>query len=161
LFDLELSCRMSITQNKNCIVSLVSSIRRLSNAYIEQRLAESGVTDIQPIHGGLLATLYTSGKPLQMKEIPAKIGRSKSTVNSLADTLEKRGYVRRVACEKDARCIYLTLTDKAREFEPVFRQISTDLLEQLWTNYSAEETQILIMLLNKMLVNLTRTQPQD
>jgi DNA-binding MarR family transcriptional regulator len=132
------------------IVTLVSEIRRLSNAFIEERLRSCGAGELQPIHGVLLSILYHADGPLQMKEIPKRIGRTKSTVNSLAETLEKKGYVRRSACTRDGRCTYLGLTEKAETFRPFFQNISRELAEFIWRDFSPEETQILMVLLNKL-----------
>ena len=53
---------------------------------------------------------------LRMKDLAEKSGVSKSSITESVDTLEKKGYVRRVRGDKDRRDIYIEPTEKANEW---------------------------------------------
>jgi len=53
---------------------------------------------------------------LRMKDIAGMCGVSKSSITESVDTLEKKGYIRRVRGEKDRRDIYIEPTEKANDW---------------------------------------------
>ena len=53
---------------------------------------------------------------LRMKDIAVMCNVSKSSITESIDTLEKKGYVKRVRGEKDRRDVYIEPTEKAREW---------------------------------------------
>ncbi len=136
------------------ILSLISKIREEANAFITQELKAVGASDLQPCHGSILGVLYFNSGNVQMKDLPEKLNRSKSTITGMVDYLEKQGYVIRVSCPKDGRCSYVELTTKGEGFREAFLEISTRLNDRIWSGFSKEETMIVSLLLKKMLGNL-------
>ncbi len=131
-------------------LSLISKIHEKGNRFIVERLKENGIEGLVPSHGDILVLLYKYEK-LTMKDIADKIHRTKPTVTVLADKLEKLGYVERRKSLDDNRITYITLTEKGRQFRPLFDNISKDLTKLLYKNLTQEEAQIIDKLLEKMI----------
>ncbi len=131
-------------------LSLVSLIHEKGNRFILDSLKRNGIEGLVPSHGDILVVLYKYEK-LTMKDIAAKIHRTKPTVTVLINKLEKQGYIKRNKSENDSRITYITLTKKGREFKPMFENISNDLCNILHKNLSANETKVLERILEKMI----------
>ncbi len=130
-------------------LSLMAKILDKGNRFIISELEANGASGLAPSHGDILALLYMH-EPLTMKEIAEKIHKTKATVTVLADKLEKMGFVKREVSAADSRYIYISLTQKGRDFQTVFDNISTALNAMLHKNLTAEEISALTALLQKM-----------
>ncbi len=128
------------------ILSLISKIHEKGNKFILQELNSSGITDLAPSHGDILAMLYQHDK-LTMKEIADKIHRSKPTVTILVAKLERLGFVTREKSTEDSRITYIMLTSKSEDFKPIFEKISKDLNKMLFKNLTNKEVQLLDIIL--------------
>ena len=87
---------------------------------------------------------------MTMKDIANCIHRTKPTVTVLVDKLEKLGYLKRAASDKDSRSTYVILTQKGEDFKATFDQISNNLNKMLNKNLSENEVKLLEELLKKM-----------
>ncbi len=120
----------------------------LGKSYITQELEKAGLSGIVPSHGDILNELLhrTSCK---MSELARLIHKSKSTLTTLVEKLERSGYVQRTPDPDDQRGVLVTLTDKGRRLAPVVENISKGLDEMLRSRLSAEEMAALEALLKK------------
>lgn len=130
-------------------LSLMAKILSKGNSFIVEKLEENGASGLVPSHGDILALLYEHA-PLTMKEIAAKIHKTKATVTVLVDKLEKQGFVKRETPASDSRYTYISLTEKGQTFQTAFVNISKELNAMLHKNLTAEEVSALIALLQKM-----------
>ena len=133
----------------NAILSLISKIYEKGNRFIINELKNSGAEGLVPSHGDILVCLYKNSK-MTMKDIANCIHRTKPTVTVLVDKLEKLGYLKREASDKDSRFTNIVLTQKGEDFQTTFEKISKDLNEMLYKNLSNKEVEILEELLRKV-----------
>ena len=133
----------------NAILSLISKIHEKGNRFIINELKNSGAEGLVPSHGDILVCLYKNSK-MTMKDIANCIHRTKPTVTVLVDKLEKLGYLKRAASDKDSRSTYVILTQKGEDFKATFDQISNNLNKMLNKNLSENEVKLLEELLKKM-----------
>lgn len=133
----------------SAILSLISKIHEKGNRFIIEELKNNGVEGLVPSHGDILVCLYKNNK-MTMKDIANCIHRTKPTVTILVDKLEKLGYLKRAASDKDSRSTYVILTQKGEDFKATFDQISNNLNKMLNKNLSENEVKLLEELLNKM-----------
>ena len=133
----------------SAILSLISKIHEKGNRFIIEELKNNGVEGLAPSHGDILVCLYQNAK-MTMKDIADCIHRTKPTVTVLVDKLEKLGYLKRKASDKDSRYTYVILTQKGEDFKATFDQISNDLNKMLNKNLSENEVKLLEELLKKM-----------
>lgn len=133
----------------SAILSLISKIHAKGNRFIIEELKNNGVDGLVPSHGDILVCLYKNNK-MTMKDIANCIHRTKPTVTVLVDKLEKLGYLKRAASDKDNRSTYVILTQKGEYFKATFDQISNNLNKMLNKNLSENEVKLLEELLKKM-----------
>ena len=133
----------------SAILSLISKIHEKGNRFIIEELKNNGVEGLVPSHGDILVCLYKNNK-MTMKDIANCIHRTKPTVTVLVDKLEKLGYLKRAASDKDSRSTYVILTQKGEDFKATFDQISNNLNKMLNKNLSENEVNLLEELLKKM-----------
>lgn len=133
----------------SAILSLISKIHEKGNRFIIEELKNNGVEGLVPSHGDILVCLYKNNK-MTMKDIANCIHRTKPTVTVLVNKLEKLGYLKRAASDKDNRSTYVILTQKGEDFKATFDQISNNLNKMLNKNLSENEVKLLEELLKKM-----------
>ena len=133
----------------SAILSLISKIHEKGNRFIIEELKNNGAEGLVPSHGDILVCLYKNNK-MTMKDIANCIHRTKPTVTVLVDKLEKLGYLKRAASDKDSRSTYVILTQKGEDFKATFDQISNNLNKMLNKNLSENEVKLLEELLKKM-----------
>jgi len=135
------------------VLSLIATIRDRANRLIVDQLKEYGIEDILPAHGAVLVRLFAN-ETMTLGQVAKEIKRDKSTVTTLANRLERAGYIEKTKDPGDARVSIITLTLKGKELRPVFDKISVRLLETLYAGFSDLEKEVLVTLLGRMKRNL-------
>lgn len=139
--------------NDKYIIYFVSKTKANMIKFIENKLKENSLNDLIPTHGNILTALYESDKKLTMSEIATKIGKDKSTVTSLVNKLIHLGYIEKEKCTKDKRVTYINLTKKAKDIEPKFNFISSQVKETAYGNFTEDEKKEFLRLLRKLSSN--------
>lgn len=138
--------------NSRDAISLISKIRQKANGLIISEMSKHGIDGIVTSHGDIIYALFKNQR-LTMAEITGKIGRDKSTVTALVDKLVRLGYVTKERDKEDSRIVFVTLTQRGNELEPIFEAISQEMLKVFYLNISEEEKEELIGILNKIYSN--------
>jgi DNA-binding MarR family transcriptional regulator len=136
------------------IVGQIARIREQANLLIERELRKRSVTGIFPAHGSVLVFLFQQSEPVPIKMVVERVRRAKSTVTAMLNTLERHGYVRKLACETDNRVTYIELTQKGRRFRKDFDDISKLLLDRLYGDISLKYRERLVQQLEQIEQNL-------
>lgn len=142
--------------NKYLAISKISKIRSEVFNYIESELRKRGIEGLVVSHGNILDILYDNSGKLTMKEISEGINRSKSTVTQLVDKLLKDGYVIKESNLEDKRSSYIVLTEKGLGIKKDFREISDNVIREFFKDFTEEEAEILLSLLDRVIDNFTR-----
>jgi DNA-binding MarR family transcriptional regulator len=142
--------------NKYLAISKISKIRNEVIDYIESELRKRGIEGLVVSHGNILDILYENNGKLTMKEISEGIGRSKSTVTQLVDRLLKAGYVTKESVLEDKRYSYIVLTEKGLSIKTDFKEISQNVMQEFFKDFTEEEIEILLLLLDRVIHNFTR-----
>ena len=79
--------------------------------------------DLSPASGLVLGILADSRRPLPPHKIAERLIISRATVTGLIDSLERRGYARRIPHQSDRRMLLVELTDRGRQVANAFRPI--------------------------------------
>ncbi|MFJ5763173.1 MarR family winged helix-turn-helix transcriptional regulator [Neobacillus sp. NPDC093182] len=130
--------------------SMVGKIRDAINKLIVSELEKHGIEGIVPSHGDILVFLYQKNR-LSVKEIAEKIHRKQPTVTVLVDKLEKLGYVERIKSEEDSRVTLIDLTEKGKQLEPLFREVSDKVNDSIYGRLNTAEKEQLEHLLERIL----------
>lgn len=130
-------------------IHLIGRIREKANNFITQELERLGVTGIVPSHGDIIVCLLKD-EELTLTEIANSINRDRSTVTTLVDKLTKLGYVASRKNPEDRRSSLVFLTQKGKELESGFIEISCKLYEIEYKNISDEEKEVFRSVLTKI-----------
>lgn len=136
--------------NDKYIVYFISKTKKKMVKFIENKLNEKELYDLVPSYGNILTVLYDHNGKMSMKEIGLLLGKEKSTITAIVDKLEKLGYVMKLKSEKDRRTTYVCLTETGKDIEEKFEEISFDLQNTAYNNFSQEEKMEFLRLLKKM-----------
>jgi DNA-binding MarR family transcriptional regulator len=102
-----------------CAMNLV-----LTAELLEKRIASLlQPLDLSPATGLLLSILADSETPLSPNKIADRLIISRASVTSLLDSLEKRGFVKRLPHQSDRRMLSVQLTDTGKQAAGRFRPI--------------------------------------
>ena len=110
---------------------------------------------LSPSSALALGILADAAAPLAPHQIAEKLIFSRATITGLLDSLEKRGYVRRVPHSSDRRMLLIELTDAGRQVAHDFRlQVHRQQKEWL-AALSLEEQEALIGALHRLQASLS------
>jgi DNA-binding MarR family transcriptional regulator len=110
--------------------------------------------DLSPASGLVLGILADSEMPLPPHKIAERLIISRATVTGLIDSLERRGYARRIPHRSDRRMLLVELTDKGRQVADAFRPIVHQ-NQKVWLGALSEaDQQRLITSLQKLQATL-------
>ena len=136
------------------IAATVARIRERANLVIERELRARGVVGIVPAHGPVLKLLLEQDTPVPIKAVVEDVGRVKSTVTVMIQTLERHGYLRKLPCEADNRATLVELTAAGRALRDDFEAISSKLLDRVYGDMPLADRERLIALLDQVERNL-------
>lgn len=126
------------------------------NFFIERELERRGEKGLVVSHGSILTALYKNNGELPMKEIADRINRSKSTVTQLVEKLINTGYVKKQVSAEDRRVHMIVLTEKGWQFKDIFIEISHEVNELFFADFSDLEIEMFLKMLLKIKNNFER-----
>ncbi|MBT1077018.1 MarR family winged helix-turn-helix transcriptional regulator [Geobacter grbiciae] len=133
--------------DQSAIIARIAGIREAANLLIEKELQARGLTGIVPAHGSVLNFLFRQQEPVPIKSLVSRIGRVKSTVTGIVNTLERHGYLYKQGCDQDARSVRIGLTDKGMALKCDFEEISETVLGRVYGDMPENDRQRLMELL--------------
>jgi DNA-binding MarR family transcriptional regulator len=96
--------------------------------------------NLTPASGLVLSILADSESPLPPNQIADRLIISRATVTGLVDSLEQRGYVRRLPHPSDRRMLLIEPTDTGRQVADAFRPIVHQ-HQKMWLDILNEKEQ--------------------
>ncbi|MCP3741841.1 MarR family winged helix-turn-helix transcriptional regulator [Rossellomorea sp. BNER] len=140
-----MSERKDIEQSLKLFIVLSRAYKAINeevNKFIHEK-------DLNPTEFGVLELLYHKGdQPLQ--QIGGKILLASGSITYVVDKLEKKGFIKRVACPNDRRVTYAQITESGKEFIAEIFPEHEERIHKLMSVISNEEKDIAIDLLKKV-----------
>jgi DNA-binding MarR family transcriptional regulator len=96
--------------------------------------------NLTPASGLVLSILADSESPLPPNQIADRLIISRATVTGLVDSLEQRGYVRRLPHPSDRRMLLVEPTDTGRQVADAFRPVVHQ-HQKVWMDVLNEQEQ--------------------
>lgn len=125
---------------------------RLAHCSLFEQL---GLRDVgQPMLLFLLDDARRDGRGCTQKGLCSALRLSASTVTASVKSLERHGYVRRHADERDMRCNIVEITDAGREIARVCRRAFSNIDEAMYHGFSEAERRQITGLFERMADNL-------
>ena len=132
---------------------LINQIQKISSRKFNELLKEKNIDEFNGSQGVILYSLW-SNKELTIKEIGKITGLAKTSLTSMLDRMEEKGLIRRKDNSEDKRSIKIMLTDKAKELEKDYNDISNKMSNIFYKNFSDKEINEIENYLERIISNL-------
>lgn len=106
----------------------------------------------------LLAVVSTFEKPLTLSEIGEIMGCSRQNVKKLANSLEKKGFIKSITKEFDNRATCILLDEKMNEYILRVGDMQDNVLKILFEDFSEEEIRQYFYLVSKMYSSIEKVE---
>lgn len=123
------------------------------NDYLKDELKKCGYGELIPSYGALLSVVYRNGGKVQIKTIYDELQKQKTTITESINRLVELGYLTKSGSPTDARCTYVSVTDKADDFYKDFKKISAELKDEIFEGFTPEEQEEFSALLERAVAN--------
>ena len=136
-------------------------IRQLCNAFDQaaNRSAESyGLTGVQTF---MIVTIARREGELCAKDFERRLKLRHSTISGILQRLEMKGFIQMVSDTEDRRVKRLRLTAKGEDIRELAKQKLDEVEETLTKDFTADEREQFIWLLDKALKNIRQEQLPD
>lgn len=134
---------------------LMTKIRKLSERIFATILREFNVTEITVAQGRVMFPLWQKDD-ISFQELKKKTSLSKATLSHMLDILEKAGHIKRVRDVNDKRTINIKLTKKNKALQDKFVQVSNEMKDIFYKDFTEEEIDEFEGYLRRLLANLTQ-----
>ncbi len=132
---------------------MISKIHLLAGRIFNQKLKAFNMTELEAGPGRILFALWEEDK-ISIRRLSEKTLLEMSTLTSMLDRLEMKGYLNRIPSKDDRRVIIIQRTQKDKEFQKVFLKISNEMIEHFYRGFSEKEIELFERFLERILNNL-------
>jgi len=116
----------------------MSQIGRLSSRTWERLLKECGVDAFNGAQGRILYVLWEHDK-LTITDIARLTSMANTTLTSMLDRMEAEGLVKRIHDKVNRRQIFITVSEKAKDYQEKYEQISDKMNDIFYKGFSETE----------------------
>ena len=134
---------------------LISQIRHLSGRISEKLLKTSGVDVFNGAQGRILYVLWEHDR-LTITEIGRLTSLAKTTLTSMLDRMEANGLIERIPDKKNRRQIFVSVTEKAKEYREKYDWISNKMSKVFYGGFSDAEIVNFENQLRRIIANLEK-----
>lgn len=136
-------------------VFLINKVNFLSGRIFNKLIKEHNNLDINHSQGKILyvVSIY---KELSITRLGKELGVSTSTLTSMLDRLESRGYILKKSSKKNNRITLISNTKKADKLIDIFNNVITKMNDTLYDNFEEEEIKLFEKYLEKIYLNLEK-----
>ena len=127
---------MSSTCQSDHLGRLLGQCEHRMRMVMDRSLRQYGVT---PVQCRALMYLHRQPEPVTQRQLEQYMAVKPSTINGIVGRLEEKGLLTRDACQQDARCRVLRLTEEGRRFRSDFIRIAQKTNRQMEQGFSPEE----------------------
>ncbi|MCR5431033.1 MAG: MarR family transcriptional regulator [Lachnospiraceae bacterium] len=132
---------------------LISKIKQIQARLFQRILQESGVEEFNGPQGRILYVLWQKdGVPIV--ELSDQTGLAKNTLTAMLARMEASGLITRTPDKADKRQSLISLTNKARDLEAKYNEVSDQMNEYFYEGFSENETSRMDEYLSRILKNL-------
>ena len=131
----------------------MAKIRQVAGRIVERILKEHNI-EINSAQGRIMFALWQADG-ISISELVKKTQLKKSTLTSMLDRLENMGYVKRQRSKKDRRKILIKRTNKDKNLESRYVELSQEITKLFYKGFSKVEIDGFEKYLERILDNLT------
>lgn len=128
---------------------------------LEIHVKEQEIDELTMVHGWFLRYLYENReKDIFQKDIEKQFGFCRSSITNTIQVMEKNGYLKREAVEKDARLKKVLLTEKGIRAHRKMISLIDQLNERTLEGITDEELQSFFDVIDKIEANLIQQKEE-
>ncbi len=131
----------------------ISQIKQIQSRIFEKLLKANDIDDLNGAQGRILFVLWQADN-LPIHELSQKTSLAKTTLTSMLDRMEKKGYLKRALDPDDRRQIRIVLTEKAIAMRDRYQSVSIQMNNIFYKGFAEEEILRFDNTLAKILQNL-------
>jgi DNA-binding MarR family transcriptional regulator len=135
---------------------LLSKVHQLMGRVFNRLLKEHGI-EFNSAQGRILFVLWETDS-ISITQLAQATKLSKSTLTSMLNRLEEAGHLRREPSPEDRRITLITLTERNRLLRDRYDQVSGEMTELFYKDFSPEEVTAFEDYLRRVLENLSNSE---
>ena len=134
---------------------LINKVNFLCGRIFNKLMKEHKNLDINHAQGKILFVI-SRYKELSINDLCKELSLSKSTLTSMLDRLEDKGYILKRSSEKDKRITLISNTEKADESIDIFNDVITKMNDKFYDGFEEEDIKVFEKYLEKIYFNLEK-----
>ena len=138
---------------------LITKIKQVQGRIFDLLLQKAGIEEFNGAQGRILYVLWQEDG-LPIIELSKRTGLAKTTLTSMLDRMDEKGFLERVVDNKDRRMIRVFLTSKAKVLNDQYNEVSSEMSQIFYKNFSDEEIIAFEKALEKILYNLEQREKE-
>ena len=138
---------------------LMAKIRQVSGRVFERILKEYNI-EINSAQGRIMFALWQADG-ISINELAKKTQLKKSTLTSMLDRLENMEYIKRHRCKKDRRKILIKRTNKDKNLESRYIELSGEITKLFYEGFSENQIDRFENNLSRIFDNLTEFEKKQ
>lgn len=132
---------------------LISQVKQLSDRTFERILKAKGVDEFNGAQGRILYILWNNNN-ISIKQISKFTKLAKTTLTAMLERMEMQGLIKRTVSQEDKREIIVSLTDKAKTLQTDFLDVTRQMEEIFYKNFTEKQIENFENTLKKIIENL-------
>lgn len=138
---------------------LITKIKQVQGRIFDLLLQKAGIQEFNGAQGRILYVLWQEDG-LPIIELSKRTGLAKTTLTSMLDRMDEKGFLERIVDNKDRRMIRVFLTSKAKVLNDQYNEVSSEMSQIFYKNFSDEEIITFEKALDKILYNLEQREKE-
>lgn len=136
---------------------LISQIKQVQSRIFQRLLQDCGVEEFNGPQGRILYVLWQKDE-VPIVELSQKTGLAKNTLTAMLGRMEDAGLIERKTAESDKRQSLIVLTEKARDLQQKYDEVSQKMNEVFYKGFSGDEVLMMDSYLDRILANLEQSE---
>ena len=136
---------------------LISQIKQVQSRIFQRLLQDCGVEEFNGPQGHILYVLWQKDE-VPIVELSQKTGLAKNTLTAMLGRMEDAGLIERKTAESDKRQSLIVLTEKARDLQQKYDEVSQKMNEVFYKGFSGDEVLMMDSYLDRILANLEQSE---
>lgn len=138
---------------------LITKIKQVQGRIFDSLLQKAGIEEFNGAQGRILYVLWQEDG-LPIIELSKRTGLAKTTLTSMLDRMDEKGFLERVTDHKDRRMLRIFLTAKAKVLSDQYNKVSDEMSQIFYKDFSDEEIVAFEKTLEKILNNLVQKEKE-
>ena len=138
---------------------LITKIKQVQGRIFDSLLQEAGIEEFNGAQGRILYVLWQEDG-LPIIELAKRTGLAKTTLTSMLDRMDEKGFLERVTDNKDRRILRIFLTSKAKGLKAQYNKVSDEMSQIFYKDFEEEEIIAFEKALEKVLSNLVQREKE-